>query len=161
MGQFFKNSLFPLHSLSRTPSQPKIIFHSNPFTLKLVFCIFNFKVCFLKHFLLFVLDYAKIKLGFSKLGIFSKMGWGSWFCEKFFKILIGLSPIWSLCICVGPVWHSNHVLRLFHLCSCIVHLCCGLLHAKCLTKCSSDILCCIGLKWVPVLRVTLNWTCFG
>ena len=87
------------------------------------------------------------------------MGWGSCFCEIFFKIFIRLSPIWSLCICVGPVWHSNHVLRLFHLCSCIVHLCCGLLHAKCLTKCSSDILWCIGLKWVPVLGVTLDWTC--
>ena len=87
------------------------------------------------------------------------MGWGSWFCEIIFKSLIGLSPIWSVCIYVGPVWHSKHVLRHFHLCSCIFHWNCSLLYGKCLTKCSNDILCCIGLKWVPMLGVTLDWTC--
>ena len=65
----------------------------------------------------------------------------------------------SVCTCVGPMWQFKHVLRYFYMCSCIFHLCCALLHAKCLTKCSSDILCCIGLKWVPMLGVTLDWTC--
>ena len=68
------------------------------------------------------------------------MGWGTWFCQKIFKSLIGLSPIWSMCICVGFVWHSKHVLRHFHLCSCIVHWCSSLLHAMCLTECSCEIL---------------------
>ena len=68
------------------------------------------------------------------------MVWGSWFCEFFFKSLIGLSPIWFVCVCVSPVWHSKHVLRHFHLCSCIVHWCSSLLHAMCLTECSCDIL---------------------
>ena len=68
------------------------------------------------------------------------MGWGSNFCEKFSKSLIVLSPICCLCICVGPLWHSKHVLRQFSPCSCIVHSWNSLLHAKCLTECSSDIL---------------------
>ena len=74
------------------------------------------------------------------MGIFEKLGWGSYFCDFFFKILIGLHPICCVCTCVGPMRHSSHVLRHFHLCSCIVHLCFALLHGKCLTECPSDIL---------------------
>ena len=45
---FSKTLYFP-HLESLKPPQPKNTFHSN--TLKLIFCISNFKVCFLKHFL--------------------------------------------------------------------------------------------------------------
>ena len=82
-----------------------------------------------------------------KIGDFRKIGLGFLFLWNFFEILIGLSPICYACVCVGPTWHSNLVLRLFHLCSCIVHWYCTLLHAKCLTECPNDIL---VLNWTQV-----------
>ena len=69
------------------------------------------------------------------------------FKQNSFKILIGLSPIWSMCICVGPLWHSNLVLRHFSMCSWIAHSCSAVLHAKCLSKCSRDI---FGLIWTQM-----------
>ena len=69
------------------------------------------------------------------------------FVKIFFKILIGLSPICCVCIYVGPMRHSNHVLRQFSSCSCIIHRCCSLLHVRCLTECPSDIL---MLNWTQV-----------
>ena len=47
----FQNTLISLALLSSNLPQPKTIFHSNPITLKFIFCISNFKVCFLNHFL--------------------------------------------------------------------------------------------------------------
>ena len=74
---------------------------------------------------------------FSKFGIFPKS----------FKILIGLSPIYHFCICVGPLWHFKVVLRHSSLCSCIFHHCCALLHDRSLSQCPSDIL---ELNWTQV-----------
>ena len=67
--------------------------------------------------------------------------------QMFFKILIGLSPIWCVCICVGPMWQIKHVLRQISSCSCIFHRCCILLHVRCLTDCPSDI---FVLNWTQV-----------
>ena len=78
---------------------------------------------------------------------FQKLGWVSNFCEKFFNSLIWLSPIWCLCIYVGPLWQFEHVLRQISLCSCILHHLCTLLHVRCLTKCPSDI---FVLNWTQV-----------
>ena len=61
------------------------------------------------------------------------------FKQNFSKILIGLSPIWFVCMCVGSLWHFKHVLRHFSMWTCIVHSCSAVLHAKCLSKCSSNI----------------------
>ena len=74
---------------------------------------------------------------------------------KFFKILIGLSPICCVCIYVGPLRHSNHVLRQFSSYSCIIHRCCVLLHVRCLTECPSDIL---VLNWTQVSH--FGWVYF-
>ena len=71
-----------------------------------------------------------------------------------FKILIGLSPICCVGICVGPMRHYDLILRHFHSCSCIFHWCCALLHAKCLTKCPSDILVLIWTQVSPFAWVS-------
>ena len=145
MWQFFKHFVFPLHCLSRTPFNPKSLFTQTPsFSSKNLYKITS-RYVFLNIVFTFVLDYADFSLGFWKLGIFEKLGWGSYFCDNFFKILIGLNPICSVYICVGPMTHSNHVLRQISSCSCIIHRCCSLLHVRCLTECPSDIL-------------VLNWT---
>ena len=71
----------------------------------------------------------------------------------FFKSLIGPSPNWFVCNCVSPMWQFKNVLRHFHMCSCIVHSCCSLLHAMCLTECPYDI---------PMLFWTqLSFHCLG
>ena len=54
------------------------------------------------------------------------------------------------------MWHFTHVLRYFHFCSCIVHLCSSLLHVKCLTKCPSDI---FVLNWIQVNSNFWVYTC--
>ena len=59
--------------------------------------------------------------------------------QNFPKSLIGLSPIWCDCSCVGPLWQIELVLRYFSLCSCIIHNCCAFLHVKCLIECPGDI----------------------
>ena len=82
-----------------------------------------------------------------KIGDFSKWVGVLNFCEFFSKILIGLSPICNLCICVGPLWQFEHVLRHFSLCSCILHKSFAQLHDWCLSKCPSDIL---VLNWTQV-----------
>ena len=143
----------PLSNLS----QPKINFLSNPFNSKLVFCDFNLKVCFLKHFSFCLSQIMqKNQLGFSKLGIFRKWVEVLNFCENFSKILIGLSPICHLCICVGPLWQFEHVLRHFSFCSCIPHKSFALLHDRCLSKCPSDIL---VLNWTQVSSNDLILSC--
>ena len=98
-------------------------------------------------FLLFIINYAENQLRFSKLGIFRKWVGVLNFCENISKILIGLSPIYRLCICIGPLWHFKVVLRHSSLCSCIFHHCCALLHDRCLSQCPSDIL---ELNWTQV-----------
>ena len=127
------------------PLQPKISFHSNPtFSRKNLYKITS-RYVFLNILFLFVLDYVVLSLGFQNLGIFEKGVGVLNFCEIFFKTLIGLSPICYVCICVGPMRHSDHVLRKISSCSCIFHRCCVLLHVRCLAECPSDIL-------------VLNWT---
>ena len=154
MWHFFKHLNFPSHYLSSNPYQPKIIFQLNPIIFKQKSLQNHFKVCFSKHCFHFSFNFVDFSLGLSKLVIFSKKGWVSQFCEKFSKILIGLSPIWCLCIYVGPMWQFEHVLwqfkhvlRQFALCSCILHHLCNLLHVRCLTKCPSDI---FVMNWTQV-----------
>ena len=85
-------------------------------------------------------DYAESVLRVLKIGDFQKLGWVSNFCEKFFNSLIGLSPIWCLCICVGPLWQFELVLRHISSCSCIFYCFYKLLHVRCSTECPSNIL---------------------
>ena len=145
MWQVFKTLLFPSLRLSRTPFNLKPFFtQTSSFSSKKSLQN-HFKVCFPKIVFIFVLDYADFSLGFWKLGIFKNWVGVLSFCEDFSNFLIGLSPIWCLCICVGPLRHSKLVLRQISPCSCIAHSWNSLLHATCLTKCPSDIL-------------VLNWT---
>ena len=145
MWQVFKTLSFPSLRFSQTPFNPKSLNTKTPSLSRKNLCKITSRYVFLNIVFIFDLDYANFSLGFWKIGTFEKLGWGSYFCEIFFKILIWLSPIWCLCICVGPLRHSKHVLRQFSPCSCIVHSWISLLHAKCLTECPSDIL-------------VLNWT---
>ena len=78
------------------------------------------------------------------------------FCEIFLKSLIRLSPICYDYSCVGPMWHFEHVLRHFSLCSCIFHHLCTLLHVRCLTECPSDI---FVLNWIQVNSNFWDYTC--
>ena len=70
--------------------------------------------------------------------------------------MIGLSPIYCDCSCVGPMWQFEHVLRHFSLCSCFFHHLCTLLHVRCLTKCPSDI---FVLNWIQVNSNFWVYTC--
>ena len=84
------------------------------------------------------------------------MGWGSYFCANLFKILIGLSPICCVCIFVGPMRHSKHVVTQISSCSCIFYRCCVLLHVRCLAECPSDIL---VLNWTQVSPFAWAYSC--
>ena len=146
----FSNTFISLALPLSNPSQPKTIFNSKPHHIQANLCKINLKGMFLTFFSSFPLRLCRNFLRVLKLGIFSKMGWGSWFCEIFFKILIRLSPIWFVCICVGPLWHFKLVLRHFYICSCIFHWWFVVLHALCLTKCSSDI---FVLDWTQLSSI--------
>ena len=87
---------------------------------------------------------------------FWKLGWISFSSEYFSKSLIGLCPICYLCICVGPLWQFDHVLRHFSICSCIFHNCCALLHIMCLTDCLSDS---SVLFWTQLSSNLWCWSC--
>ena len=143
----FQNFLTSLALPLSNPSQPKITFHLNPIIFKQKSLQNHFKVCFPKHCFHFCLKFCRFQLRVLKIGDFQKLGWGSYFCEIFFKILIGLSPICCVCIYVGPIRHFKHVLRQISSCSCIFHRCCVLLHVRCLTECPNDIL---VLNWTQV-----------
>ena len=145
MWQVFKTLSFPLLRLSQTPFNPKPFFTQTSSFLSKNLCKITSRYVFLNIVFIFVLDYADFSLGFWKLGIFENWVRVLNFCENFSKSLIRLSPIWCLCICVGPLRHSKLVLRQISPCSCIVHSWNSLLHARCLTKCPNDIL-------------VLNWT---
>ena len=131
MWQIFKTlsiSLSLPHSLN-----PNLIFSLNPIIFKLDLCTINLQSF---HFSLRICrNWVRVL----ELGFFEKKGLGMLILGKIFKILIGLSPIWSDCIYVGPLWHFKHVFRHISVCSCIAHRCITVLHAMCLTKCSSDI----------------------
>ena len=139
MWQFFKKLSISLTMPLLNIFQPKFLFSQNPIIFKLIFCKINFKLCFLKHSFHFCLRLCRNYLRVFKLGIFEKGVGFMIFKQNFFKFLIGLSPIWFVCICVSPLWHFKSVLRHFSMCLCIVHSCSAVLHAKCLSKCSSDI----------------------
>ena len=144
MWHVFKTLLFPSHCFLQTSLNPKPFFTQTPSFSSKNLCKITSRYVFLNIVFTFVLNFADFSLDFKNWG-FLKTGLGFLFLWKFFKILIGLSPICYVCICVGPMRHSNHVLRQISSCSCIIHRCCSLLHVRFLTECPSDIL-------------VLNWT---
>ena len=152
----FQTLCFLSHYLSWTPLNPKSIFTKIPSFSSKNLCKITSRYVFLNIVFIFVLDYADFSLRFWNLGIFEKGIGVPIFCENFFKILIGLSPICYVCICVGPMRHSNHVLRQISSCSCIFHRCCALLHVRCLTEFPSDIL---MLNWTQVSPFAGVYSC--
>ena len=147
---------FPLLSLSRTIFNLKHYFIQTPsFSSK--FSTKSYQGMYFLHYshLLFS-DYAKFMLRVLKIGDFRKLGWISCSSEFFLKSLIGLCPIFCLCICVGPLWQFDHVLRHFSICSCIFHNCCALLHVMCLTNCLSDS---SVLFWIQLSSNLWCWSC--
>ena len=87
--------------------------------------------------------------------IFRKLGWVSKFCENFSNYLIGLSPISCLCICVGPLWQIELVLRHFSSCSSISHCVYILCMLDVWQNVQVTFFGCIGRKWVPLLEFIL------
>ena len=76
----------------------------------------------IQYFLFNSLDYAKNFYIFLKLGYFEK-GLGTLnFVKISFYFLIGLCPIWVVCVCVGQLWHFNMYLGKIQSCSCIAHM---------------------------------------
>ena len=67
--------------------------------------------------------------------------------KKKFNFLIGLCPIWFVCVCVGPLWHFNIYLGKIQSCSCIAHMLFLWVNIKYLTKCSNGI---FVLFWTPM-----------
>ena len=152
----FQNLSFPSLSLSRTIFNPKHYFIQTPsFSSK--FSEKSFQGMYFLHYshLLFS-DYAEFMLRVFKIGDFRKLGWISFSSEYFSKSLIGLCPICCLCICVGPLWQFDHVLRYFSICSCIFHNYCALLHVMCLTDCLSDN---SVLFWTQLSSNLWCWSC--
>ena len=146
MWQFFKFFHYPWTSLSN-PFQPKSLFHSNPIIFKQNLCKI-FSRCVSNTIFIFYFWIMQILcLGFWKLGISENWVGFSNFCENVINLLIGLSPIWCLCIYAGPLWHFKVVLRHFSNYSCTLHNSYALLHDGCLSKCPSDIL---VLNWTQV-----------
>ena len=86
------------------PPQPKTTFHLNPITLKLIFCISNFKVCFLKHFLHVFLSLCRnLSSGFKILGIFRKWVGFLNFVKIFPNLWLGWVPF-DVCVSVLTPW---------------------------------------------------------
>ena len=152
----FHNISFPSPSLSRTIFNPKHYFIQTP-SLSSKFSAKSFQGMYFLHnsHLLFSI-YAEFMLRVLKIGDFQKLGWISFSTKFFFKSLIGLCPICCLCICVGPLWQFNHVLRHFSICSCIFHNCCALLHVMCSTDCLSNN---SVLFWTQLSSNLWCWSC--
>ena len=148
MWLIFKTFLSSLLCLTRTSLNPNLIFTKNPKISSTNFCKISSTVCFLTFFSSFHLDYAKFVLGFLNWG-FSKKGLGTMIFGKLF------SKFWLGCV---PFDFIESVLfRHISMCSCIAHMCSVVLHAICLSKCSSGIFELVGLKWVPIRGFTLDW----
>ena len=156
MWQFFIVSHIPRYaSLEPFSTQHTISFKPHHFQAN--FLQNPFKVCISYTILIFYFsDYAEFMLRVLKIGDFWKLGWISFSNEYFSKSLIGLCPICYLCICVGPLWQFDHVLRHFSICSCIFHNCCALLHVMCLTDCLSDS---SVLFWTQLSSNLWCWSC--
>ena len=146
---FFQNHFTSLALPLSNPFQPKSHFLSKTHLFQDNLYSITSTYVFLTLFSSFLLGLCKFSLGFWKLGIFKKgVGVGVLnFVQIFFKILIGLSLIWCVCICVDAMWQIKHVLRKISSYSCIFHRCCVLLHVRCLIECPSDIL---VLNWTQV-----------
>ena len=148
MWQIFKTLSISLSLPHLNLSQPKYVFHSNLIFFKLNLYTINSKVCFLR---------LEIDLGFLNWG-FSKKGLGTLFWAKVFQNFEwAMSHLIYVYLCC-PLWHFNHVFRHISMCSCIAHMCSVVLHSMCLSKCLSGIFELVGLKWVPILGFTLDWT---
>ena len=136
---FFKTLLSFLLCLTRTSLNPNLIFSQNPPISSTNLYKISSKVCFLTFFSAFHFRLCVICFRVLELGIFEKRVGNYDFGQIFFKILIGLCPIWLYCICVSPLWQFELVFRHIFICSCIAHMCSVVLHSMCLTKCSSGI----------------------
>ena len=157
MWQFFKHldislalTLFEPFSTQITISFKPHHFQAKSLQSLLKVCVSN-TICHL----LFS-DYADSMLRVLKNGDFRKFGWVSKFCEIFFNSLIGLSSIWCLCICVGPLWQFELVLRHVSSCSCIFFI----VFINCCMLCvwqnvQVTFFGCIELKWVSLLEFSL------
>ena len=154
MWHVFKHFSFPSHkSLEPVSSQITMSFKPHHFQAKSVQNLF--KVCVSNTIFIFYFRIMQnLCLGFWKLG------WVSYFLWKLFNFLIGLSPIWCLCIYAGPMWQLELVLSHVSSCSCIFYSVYKLLHVRRLTKCPNDIL---WLYWNQMSSFTwvyFDWTCF-
>jgi len=104
---------------------------------------------FIQYFLFIYLEYA-LDSRFCLSWVRFEQGLGNFkFWQKNFNFLIGLCPIWfvCVCVCVGPLWHFNMYLGKIHSCSCILYMLVVLVRTKCLIKCLKGIL---VLFWTPV-----------
>ena len=107
---------------------------------------------FIQSSLFIYLDYAlDFRFCLSWVHFWKRVG-NFGFCKKKFNFLIGLYPIWFVCVYVGRLWHFNMYLGKMQTCSCITYMLVLLVHTKCLIKCSNDIL---VLFWIPMS--TKHW----
>ena len=152
MWQFFKPLNFPSHCLSSNPSQPKIIFHSNPIIFKQKSLQNHFKVCFSKHCFHFSFNFADFSLGFQNWGFFfSKMGWNFYDYAIFLQNLwLGWVPFDVFASVLAPcgilsmywgIFHHVHALFIVEMHCCTLGVCQNVL---------VTFLCWIGIKWVPI-----------
>ena len=112
---------FPRSSFSNL-FPPKSLFYSNPFIFKQDICKISSRYVLLTPFLPFLLRLCRsLAQGHENWGFFENGLRFFVFVNIFLKILIGLCPIFCLCICVGLLWQFELVFRHFSLCSCIVH----------------------------------------
>ena len=114
---------------------------------------------FLNNLFTLFLDYAEKFLGLSWIGDFQKMVVFIDFGQKNFKILIGLCPICHDCICVSPLCLFELVFMHIFICSCIVHMCSVVCIPSVWQNTQVAFLSWFGLKWFPLFRFTLDWTC--
>ena len=147
----FKHLSLPSHkSLEPLSTQITISLKPHHFQAKSLQNLF--KVCVSNTiFIFYFWIMQNLCLGFWKLGTFQN--WvGILIFVKIFSISwLGFVPFGVYASVLAPCGNSNMYWGIFSLCSCIFHHCCALLHARCLTECSSDIL---WLCWIQMSSFT-------
>ena len=160
MWQFFKHLVFPSHCLSRTPLNPKSLFTQTPSFSSKNLCKITSRYVFLNIFFIFVSDYADFSLEFWKLGIFEKLGWGSYFCEIFskfwlgwvpFAVLVSVLALYGILVLYWGFFTYVHALFIGIVLCCMLSVWQNVLLVT--------FLCWIWLKRVPLLGFPFDWTC--